>query len=83
MQLPKAVTADPPPIRKRNEEFTRQFEQQRDFAEFEAAKTRWVQQNDPKGCREGWRNFGRNPRHREARLLLAELLLAEDNPQAA
>ena len=82
--LPKAVTADPPPIRKRNEENVRQFEQQRDRAEYEAAKARWLQQHDVQGCREGLEKLlARNPRHRDAHLLLAELLLAQDDAQGA
>jgi tetratricopeptide (TPR) repeat protein len=84
VQLPKAVTADPPPIRKRNEENVRQFEQERDRAEYEAAKTRWLQQRDVQGCRDGLEKLlGRNPRHRDAQLLLAELLLAQDDAQGA
>ncbi len=50
----------------------------------EAAKARWEQQDDPKGCREALEKLlARNPQHRDARLLMAELLLAEDDPQGA
>ena len=70
--------------KKRNEEFTKEFDSQRDFAEYEAAKARWLQQRDPKGCQEGLEKLlVRRPKHREARVLLAELLIAEGNPQAA
>lgn len=71
-------------LKKRNEEFTQEFEKQRDFAEYQAAKARWEQQRDPKGCREALEKLlARKPEHREGRLLLAELCLAEENPQAA
>ena len=73
-----------PKRKKRNEECVRQFEQQRDFAEFEAAKSRWVQQRDPKGCREALEKLlARRPQHRDARLLMVELLLAADDAPAA
>lgn len=84
--LPKAITqGDITPLRKkRTDEFTRQFDGQRDFAEYEAAKARWVQQRDPKGCREALEKLlTRKPEHREGRLLMAELLLAEEDPEAA
>ena len=84
--LPKTITdGDVTPQRKkRNEECVRQFEQQRDFAEFEAAKARWVQQRDLKGCREALEKLlARRPQHRDARLLMVELLLAADDPPAA
>ena len=86
MRMPKTITQGDVSvqIKKRNEEFTQQFESQRDFAEYEAAKARWEQQRDPKGCRESLEKLlARKPQHREARLLLAELCLAEENPQAA
>jgi tetratricopeptide (TPR) repeat protein len=84
MPLPKAVTADPPPIKKRNEDNVRQFEQRRDQAEYEAAKGRWLQQRDVQGCRDGLEKLlARNPRHRDAHLLLAELLLAQNDAQGA
>ena len=84
--LPKTITdGDVTPQRKkRNEECVRQFEQQRDFAEFEAAKAHWVQQRDVKGCREALEKLlARRPQHRDARLLMVELLLAADDPSAA
>ena len=86
IHLPKTVTGGDisPQRKKRSEEFTRQFEQQRDFAEYEAAKTRWVQQRDPQGCRKALEKLlARSPQHREARLLMVELLLAEDDPHTA
>jgi tetratricopeptide (TPR) repeat protein len=84
--LPKTITEGDvtPQLKKRNEKFTKQFDEQREFAEYEAAKTRWVQQRDPKGCREALEKLlARKPQHREARLLIAELLLSENDLQAA
>lgn len=70
--------------RKRSREITQHFEQQRDLAEFEAARARWEQQNDVKGCRETLeRILTRNPSHRDARLLMVELALAGDDPDTA
>lgn len=86
IRAPKTITEGDtsPPLQKRNEEFAKQFDAQRDFAEYEAAKSRWLQQRDPKGCREALEKLlTRRPQHREGRLLLAELMLAEGNAQAA
>ena len=86
MPMPKTMTQGSiePQLKKRNEEATRSFEQQRDLAEFEAAHARWEQQNDRQGCCEGLQKLlARNPRYREARLLLAELFLSQENPEAA
>jgi tetratricopeptide (TPR) repeat protein len=84
--LPRTITqGDISPQRKRrNEEVTRHIDQQRDLAEYEAAKTRWVDQHDSEGCREALEKLlARRPQHCDAHLLMAELLLAEDDPQAA
>ena len=84
--LPKTITEGDitPKRKKRNEEWVRQFDQQRDFAEYEAAKARWVQQRDLKGCREALEKLlARRPQHRDARLLMVELLLAADDPPGA
>ncbi len=81
MHLPKTITQGDvtPQRKKRNEELVQQFAQKRDFAEFEAAKTRWSEQGDAKGCREALEKLlARNPSHRDARLLMTELLLAEN-----
>ncbi len=79
----KKEAAAPPP-EKQAKQAGQLLEQQRDRAEYEEALTRWRQQNDAQGCREGLeRLLTRNPRHCEARLLLAELLLAENDSQAA
>lgn len=56
---------------------------QRDRSEFEAAKFAW-QQNDAQGARELLEKLlKRNPGHREAGLLMAELLLVEQQPDQA
>lgn len=58
-------------------------QQQRDRAEYEAALARW-RQGDDRGCREDLEKLlARNPRHVEARLLLADLLLTSNECQAA
>ncbi|MEN6407021.1 MAG: tetratricopeptide repeat protein [Thermoguttaceae bacterium] len=70
--------------KKRSEEFNQYFDQQRDFAEYQAAEACWLQQRDSKGCRERLEKLlARQPRHREARLLMVETLLAEGQSDAA
>lgn len=67
----------------RAEEAVRAFESKRDFAEFQAALGRW-NQSGAKDCEEGLqRLLQRNPNHRDARLLMAELYLTNNRPQAA
>jgi len=74
----------------RSEEAVRQFEASRDEAEYQAAVNRW-NERDIAGCHERLhRLLARNPNHRGARLLLAELQLntnrladARQNVQAA
>jgi predicted Zn-dependent protease len=86
MSLPKTMTQGSitPQLKKRSEDAAKLFEQQRDTAEFEAARARWEQQNDCQGCSEGLQKLlARNPRHREAHMLLAELFLSQENPNAA
>jgi tetratricopeptide (TPR) repeat protein len=86
IHLPRSITeGDATPKRKkRSEECVRQLEQQRDLAEYEAAKGRWVQQRDAKGCREGLEMLlARKPQHRDARLLMVELLLTENDSRGA
>jgi Tfp pilus assembly protein PilF len=55
----------------------------RDHAEFLAAHQRWVQQ-DFQGCREQLENIlARNPKHCDARLLMADVLLSSGKPNEA
>ncbi len=64
--------------KERIEEAAGDFETKRDFAEFQAAMARY-QQNDVDGCREALqRLLARNAQHRDARLMLAELNLADN-----
>ncbi|MGD0653982.1 MAG: tetratricopeptide repeat protein [Thermoguttaceae bacterium] len=66
---------------RRNEEIIRNFEAHRDQAAYEAALTRW-EQNDSKGCREGLEVLlARNPRHIDAQLLMAEVNLLDRRPE--
>jgi Tfp pilus assembly protein PilF len=68
---------------KRDAETTRRFSSHRDMAEFEAAMDRWNQQ-DVKGCRDQLdRLLARNPDHRDARLLMADVLVARRQPHEA
>jgi tetratricopeptide (TPR) repeat protein len=56
---------------------------ERDRSEFEAAKFAW-RQDDVEGCRDLLGNLlERNPRHREGGLLMAELLLVEQQTEQA
>lgn len=69
--------------RQRSRESAQQFERQRDLAEFEAARVRW-EEGDSRGCVEMLqRILARSPDHLEARLLLAESLLADNRPSEA
>jgi tetratricopeptide (TPR) repeat protein len=68
---------------KRNEALIKNFESHRDQAAYEAALSRW-EQNDSKGCREGLEALlARNPRHIDAQLLLAEVNLLDRRPEDA
>lgn len=86
MPLPKTIAKGDVAVlrKKRSEEFAQQFDQRRDFAEFEAARNLWLEQRDPEGCRASLEKLlARRPEHCEARLLMAELLLSEGDPAAA
>ncbi|HUT95186.1 MAG TPA: tetratricopeptide repeat protein [Thermoguttaceae bacterium] len=67
----------------RSEAAARRFDRQCDVAEFEAAQARWNEGN-LLGCAEILqRILARSPDHLEARLLLAESLLADNRPTEA
>jgi tetratricopeptide (TPR) repeat protein len=69
--------------RQRNKEVTREFEQNRDFAEFQAAWACW-KRNDTNGCEESLqRLLQRNPDHCDGRLLMADVCMEQNRPQAA
>jgi Flp pilus assembly protein TadD len=60
-----------------------EFDEQRDRAQYQAALSRW-QQGDAAGCRETLAPLlARNPDHREAQLLAAQLELFDDKPKQA
>ncbi|HEV2972175.1 MAG TPA: tetratricopeptide repeat protein [Pirellulales bacterium] len=60
-----------------------EFDQQRDRAQYQAGLSRW-QQGDATGCREALTSLlARNPDHREAQLLAAQLDLFDDKPKQA
>lgn len=69
--------------KQRSEEALRQFDKNRDFAEFQAAMAEYGR-GDLTGCRETLtRLIERNGKHCDARLMLAELYLADNRPQEA
>jgi tetratricopeptide (TPR) repeat protein len=69
--------------KKRDAEIALRLSNKRDIAEFQAAADRW-QQQDMRGCREQLESLlSRNPQHREARLLMADVLVAANQPKEA
>jgi hypothetical protein len=84
LDLPDAPVADIAQKRQqRTEEVVREFESKRDLAELQAALAHW-KQGDVQACEQGLqRLLKRNPGHREARLLMAEVRRADNPPQAA
>jgi tetratricopeptide (TPR) repeat protein len=69
--------------RQRTEAAARDFDEKRDEAEFQAAQDRW-QQGDVDGSTETLqRLLARSPDHLEARLLMAEALLAQNRSREA
>ena len=77
-----ANDAQPHEVR-RAKELGKSFMDQRDRSEYEAAKFAW-RQNDVQGSRELLgKLLKRNPGHREAGLLLAEIMLVEQRPELA
>jgi len=67
----------------RQETAVRHFEEQRDQAQFYAAMNDWQQGNVPRCHRALQLILARNPEHRQARLLLAELYLYDHQPEQA
>lgn len=82
--LSKAKPSDPPFDRKaRSAEVVREFEQKRDDAQYQSARSRWTQ-GDADGCIEVLRKLvARAPHHRDAVLLFAEYHLVQQSPKAA
>ena len=84
LDLPDLPVADIAQKRQqRTEEVVREFESKRDLAELQAALAHW-KQGDVEACEQGLqRLLKRNPDHHEARLLMAEVRLADNPPQTA
>ena len=84
LDLPELPVADIAQKRQqRTEEVVREFESKRDLAELQAALAHWKQGN-VEACEQGLqRLLQRNPDHREARLLMAEVRRADNPSQAA
>jgi len=79
---PRAKKA-PASQKERKQEVVRQFDENRDRAEFEAAAASW-ERGDLKACEGTLRGLlERNPAHRDARLLMADVCLAGNrSPEA-
>jgi tetratricopeptide (TPR) repeat protein len=68
---------------KRSADAIKDFDQARSAAEFKSAVTCY-EQGDLAGCQQALeRLLQRDPHHREARLLMAEMLLVKEDPQGA
>lgn len=83
-KFPEPPVPDVGPIRKeRREDAVREFDERRNSAQFLAAQTCW-RQGDQQRCREALEKvLDRDPNHRGALLLSAELALETDRPQEA
>ena len=67
----------------RERELVEDFSQRRDYAQYQAALQSW-ESGDPRNCREQIEKvLERNPNHKEARQLLADLHLDEGSQDAA
>ncbi len=77
-------TGDITPVKKqRAESVNKNISDKRDEAEYRAALESW-ERNDSKKSREQLGSLlARNPRHRDSRLLMAEVCLADDQPEQA
>ncbi len=84
IKKPMAAIEDVAPLRQgRANDAIAQFERRREKAQFTAALARWHEGNLGE-CRTALDEIvRRNPNHTQARLLLSELLLAEQQPQLA
>ena len=83
LPVPPSANLDVKEQKQRKREAVEAFEQKRDVAQFQAALSRW-QQGDARGAQEGLKLLlSRNPRHENAGVLLAEILLDEQRPQEA
>ncbi|MEE8451370.1 MAG: tetratricopeptide repeat protein [Thermoguttaceae bacterium] len=84
LRLPDPPTEDIAEKRRlRADEATQHFDTGRDFAQLQDAAARWTQ-GDVEGCEEELqRLLVRNPQHRDARLLLADVCMADGRRQEA
>ena len=84
LPLPKAPTQDIAETRRvRADAATQHFASGRDFAQLQNAAARWTQ-GDAAGCEgELQRLLARNPEHRDARLFLANVCIADGRRQEA
>src|SRR5437868_7058769 len=79
----KAQANKPPAKPVRKEEALRQFEKNRDDAQYQAAAAQW-QQGEQEACRDLLTKLlARSPDHLQARLLMAEYHLLNTTPQDA
>ncbi len=80
----KSVASTPTAERLRRKKMVaREFDVQRDRAQYQAALGRW-QQDDLAGCRQALATLlGRNPDHREGQLLAAQVDLSDNKPKSA
>ena len=84
LKLPKPPAEDISQKRRnRSEAAALRFEKNRDFAEYQAALFCQQQGNDQASIRGLVKLLKRNPDHREARLLLADLLMEQNSPAEA
>ena len=83
-RAPDPVATDVAPQKiQRRQEVLRQFETARDQAQYQAA-VNFLHQGNNKACRQSIEQLlGRNPAHHDGRLLLAELLLDEQDYDGA
>jgi tetratricopeptide (TPR) repeat protein len=84
VQLPAPLPPEVSQTRKqRRAAMVSEFEASRDRAQFEAAADRWEQGDVGAARKQLEQIIDRSPGHREARLLLAEVLLSENRPGEA
>jgi predicted Zn-dependent protease len=82
--VPKFLARNPlTEKQQREQEAIQRFEENRDFAEFNAALNAW-EREDLKHCEDTLRALlDRNPEHRDARLLMVDVCLARRQPDEA
>ncbi len=82
--MPDPPIHDVSPVRKiRKKKVVDEFERRRDQLQYQAAISRWEAGDVAGGEELLLKLLTRNPKHREARLLLADVYTCKDNPAAA